>query len=134
MRFRRNQAEDVSCATAGGPSSPCLAMTSARRGFRWWSCCWLLTAGVGPLFAQLPVARLSSVFPPGGRLNSTVEVSVAGADLDELSQLRFSQPNITASLVLRYPDGEQAADQAEANKFVVIIASNVPPGTYEVRA
>src|SRR6266571_9257942 len=129
MTFRRNQAKDVSCAKAGGPSSPCLAMTSTRRGFRWWSCCALLTAGVGSLFAQLPAARLSSVFPPGGRINSTVEVSVAGADLDELNQLRFSDPNITAS-----GKTSQAADQAEANKFVVSIASNVPPGTYEVRA
>jgi len=129
MPFRRNQAEDISRAKAGSPSSPGLAMTSARRGFRWWSCCALLTVGVGPLFAQLPVARLSSVFPPGGRINSTVEVSVAGADLDELNQLRFSQPNITAS-----QKASQPADQAEANKFVVTIASNVPPGTYEVRA
>src|SRR5260370_20319233 len=107
MPLRRNQSEDVSCAKAGSPSSPCLAMASARRGFRCWSCCWLLTAGVGPLFAQLPVARLSSVFPPGGRLNSTVEVSVAGAHLDELRQPRFSQPHITAS-----QKTSQAADPA----------------------
>ena len=33
-------------------------------------------------FAQLPTAQLTSVFPPGGKQGSAVEVTVAGADLE----------------------------------------------------
>src|SRR5712675_1839898 len=35
------------------------------------------------LFAQLPAARLLTVFPPGGKAGSTVEVTITGAELDD---------------------------------------------------
>ena len=39
--------------------------------------------GQGSLLAQLPVARLFTVFPPGGKAGSQFEVALTGADLDE---------------------------------------------------
>ena len=67
----------------------------------------------------LPVVRLDTVFPPGGKAGSEVEVTVAGADFDEVKALHFSNPGITA--------------EPKDKRFVVKIAPNVPPGIYDVR-
>ncbi|MEY2407441.1 MAG: hypothetical protein QOF48_111 [Verrucomicrobiota bacterium] len=69
--------------------------------------------------AQLPIARLSNLFPPGGRSGSRLEVRAAGNDLDDPLRLYFSHPGISG----RVDDG----------KFIVTIASNVPPGIYDAR-
>src|SRR5215510_5721608 len=86
-----------------------------------------LTVGHGSLFAQLPVARLLTVFPPGGAVGSQFEVSLTGADLDEANQLHFSQPGISAKQKI----GDNGLP--EANKFILTIATNVPLGVYEAR-
>lgn len=70
--------------------------------------------------AQLPAARLSSVFPAGGRIGSTFEVTVSGADLDHASALHFSHPGISAKT-------------KHVSQFEVTLATNVPPGIHEVR-
>ena len=88
----------------------------------------MVLVGQGSLFAQLPVARLFTVFPPGGKVGSQFEVNLTGADLDEANQLHFSPTGITA----RQKAGETNG-LPEANKFLVTIAANVPPGVYEAR-
>src|SRR5438552_6121521 len=87
----------------------------------------LMLLGQGSLLAQLPVARLLTVFPPGGKVGSQFEVSLTGADLDEANQLHFSDNGITAK--------QKFAENGlpEANKFVVTIATNTAPGVYDVR-
>src|SRR6267142_2936119 len=89
----------------------------------------LMLAGQQSLLAQLPVARLLTIFPPGGKVGSQFEVALTGADLDEVNQLHFSHPGISA----RQKVGETNA-LPEANKFIVTIASNTAPGVYEARA
>jgi hypothetical protein len=79
--------------------------------------------------AQLPIARLSTLFPPGGKAGTTVEVTVSGADLDDANQLHFSNTNISGQ-----PKISEKTGEPEPNKFVVAIASSVPPGSYEARA
>src|SRR5437899_182030 len=91
-------------------------------------CVLLLLFGQRSLLAQLPVARLLTLFPPGGKSGSQFEVSLTGLDLDEANQLHFSQPGITAK-----QKKDQSNGAAEPNKFVVTIASNTPPGIYEAR-
>lgn len=82
--------------------------------------------------AQLPQARLYSVFPPGVQVGSTVDVTVTGGeDIDELSGLHFSHPGITAAPKLQEVDGQP---RPVDNVFVVSAAANVPPGIYEVVA
>jgi len=71
--------------------------------------------------AQLPVARLFTIFPCGGQAGTNIEVEVAGQDLDDLRQLHFSSANLTA----KHLDG---------NKFNVSITPGTPPGFYDVRA
>ena len=50
-------------------------------------------------WAQLPVAKLNTVFPLGGPAGSTVEVTVSGSDLDDPTGLVFSDPRVTGTLV-----------------------------------
>ncbi len=70
--------------------------------------------------AQLPQPKLHTVFPPGAKIGSTVEVAVTGAELDDV-QLRFTHPGITVKAL------------AKANGFAVSVAADVPPGAYEAR-
>lgn len=83
--------------------------------------------------AQLPVARMTSVFPPGARQGESVEVTVAGSDLDETSRLQFSHPGITGQPKLRQPAEFETAPQPIPNQFTVQVSADVPPGVYEVR-
>ena len=78
--------------------------------------------------AELPLTRLSTVFPPGGQAGTTFEVAVTGADLDETNQLHFSHTNISAKPTLSEKTGEP-----DPNRFQVTIGAQVPPGSYEAR-
>ena len=89
---------------------------------------------VSQLQAQLPSARLLSVFPPGGQQGSTFEVTVTGQDLDEVHRLRFSHPGISASAVLTEPSPFRKLPQPVPGKFSVTITAHVPPGLYDLRA
>ena len=79
------------------------------------------------LHAQLPAARLLTLFPPGGKQGSVVEVTVTGVDLDEATHLHFSQAGLTSTAKL------DANGQPEAGKFLVNIAANAPVGLCEAR-
>src|SRR5258707_587943 len=78
--------------------------------------------------ADLPLARLWTLFPPGGQAGSTVETTVGGADLDQATQLLFSHSNIVVSLK---PADKTAA--TDSPKFQVVIGKDVLPGIYEAR-
>jgi len=56
----------------------------------------LILVGQGSLLAQLPLTRLLTVFPPGGKAGSQFEAVLTGVDLDEANQLHFSHTGITA--------------------------------------
>ena len=78
--------------------------------------------------AQLPQTRLSALFPPGAQRGTTVEVTVTGgADLDEVDQLIFSHPGISA---VQKRDANQ---NPVGNTFVVSADIRVPPGVYDAR-
>lgn len=71
------------------------------------------------LFAQAQL-RLHTVSPAGGKVGSTLNVSVTGEKLDELKGLQFSHRGI-------------AGEKSGSNTFKVIIEKDVPPGTYDMR-
>ena len=79
--------------------------------------------------AQLPSARMTAVFPPGGQRGTSVEVTVTGADLDDLKGLHFSNPALTAE-----PKKDPNTGAVVPNVFVVRIGKDVRPGAYDVRA
>ena len=76
---------------------------------------------------QLPRARLTSVFPAGGQQGTTLDVTVAGGDLDGANALTFSHPSITAKPKL---DGD---GKPVANQYTVTIGKDVPVGFHDVR-
>ena len=70
--------------------------------------------------AQLPTARLLTIFPAGGKVGSTCSLTVAGIDLEEAKAIQFAHSNIVA--------------HAQTNgTFTVSIGTNVPPGIYDAR-
>ncbi len=86
----------------------------------------------GTLRAQVPVTQLTSIFPPGGKVGTTIEVTTSGADQDEATQLLFSHPGITGKPKTA-TDGVSKTTQTGPNAFVVSIAGDVPAGVYEAR-
>ena len=81
---------------------------------------FLLLLTLIPACAQLPVARLNTIFPPGAQIGAATEVKINGADLDDAKELRFSHPGISATL-------------KSENQFTVTVATNVPASIYDVR-
>ncbi len=78
--------------------------------------------------AQLPQIRLNAVYPQGGSVGSTFRVAVTDStDSDELGEMLFSHPGITAVPAI------DEAGAIVANAFDVTIGETVESGYYEVR-
>ncbi len=74
-----------------------------------------------PAFADpIPRPSLRTVFPAGGKAGSSVDVVVAGSDIEAARTLAFDHPGIQANLV-------------KESTFRVTIAADVPVGRHEVR-
>lgn len=83
---------------------------------------FLLCLAARPLLAELPMARLLTIFPPGAKAGITLEVSVTGTDLDDPGSFWFSSSNITA-----------IPKPGEPGRFVLTVSSNTAPGLYDAR-
>lgn len=94
----------------------------------------VLAAVASPGFAQLPAARLGSIYPAGARAGQTVEVTITGADLDGVDRLTFSHAGIKAVQKTAEPGPFDEGPQPVENQFVVTVAANVPVGVHEARA
>jgi len=93
-----------------------------------------IVAIAAPAFAQLPVARLYSVFPPGAKQGTTVDVTITGEDLEKAAQLQFSIPGITATQKTQPPALGQEGPQPVPGQFTLTIPADAPLGICEVRA
>jgi hypothetical protein len=71
--------------------------------------------------AELPMPRFDRLLPLGGAAGTTVEVEVAGADLEDAKTLLFDHDGLSASPV----DGQE-------RRFKVTIAADTPAGSYDV--
>jgi hypothetical protein len=75
----------------------------------------------------LPAPRLLTLMPMGGQAGTTVEVTLTGENLEDVSALLFSSPHITAKPVA-------GADGKPSEKtFTVSIAPDAPEGVYDAR-
>ncbi len=72
-------------------------------------------------YADLPSIRFDRLKPLGAAAGTEIEVEIQGSDIEEVTTLLFDHPGLTATPV---PDKER--------RFVVKIAADVPPGTYDV--
>lgn len=77
-------------------------------------------AGASTTLAQLPTARLDGLVPRGAQAGCESEVTLQGADLEEVRCLLFSHPGLSATLV-------------EGTRFKVVVAAEAPHGVHEVR-
>lgn len=96
-----------------------------RRSFA-GRCCPLLLAffgisAISDARADLPMARLTSIFPMGAARGTTVDVVLTGSDLEGVDQLLFSQPGVSASLI-------------EGLAFKVTVSADATGGLCDVRA
>lgn len=95
---------------------------------------------------QWPVPRLTVLTPSGGKIGTTVDVTFAGTELEEPTELIFSHPGIKGPAFIpplpepkidpktKKPDPkEKAPVRPPITKFSVTIAKDVPPGFYDVR-
>jgi hypothetical protein len=82
--------------------------------------CVCLAIAASRSIAELPTSLLTTVTPPGGKVGTEFEVTLAGTDLDEADALHFSHPGITAAL-------------KSPNRFSVKIPPQVAVGIYDVR-
>ena len=111
---------------------------------------FLAVASAAALYAQqpgasMPAPRINTVFPMGGQLGTSVEVTVSGADLDEPTGLVFSAPEIKGELVVapEPPVDPKAKDKpmpkpkkggpVASAKFKVTIPAGIVPATYDCR-
>ncbi len=70
--------------------------------------------------ADLPSPRLDRIFPVGASAGTSVEIEVAGAELDDAKTLVFDHPGLSATHI-------------KDRKFLVKVAGDVAAGTYDVR-
>lgn len=71
--------------------------------------------------ADLPQPRFDRLKPLGASAGTTIEVEIAGADIEDVETLLFDHPGLSATRV------------AEKDRFFQItIAADVTPGTYDV--
>ncbi|MBI1313148.1 hypothetical protein GC176_17800 [bacterium] len=71
--------------------------------------------------ADLPAPRFDRLKPLGAAAGTSIEVEIAGADIEGVESLLFDHPGLTATRV------------AEKDRFFQIaIAADVSPGTYDV--
>lgn len=82
----------------------------------------LLTAAASAQQVTLPLPRLLTMMPMGGQAGQSVEVTITGENIEDVTELNFSTPQITAKPV-----------PGVVNKFTVSIAANAPAGVYDAR-
>ncbi len=106
---------------------------SGNNGTRWFAA-FIVTFAVFVVHRSadaqsvcLPAPRLLTTMPMGGKVGTQVEITINGEHLDDAKELIFSDARLSAAPKLN------AAGQPEANKYVMTIAAECPPGVYETR-
>src|SRR5690606_13303144 len=69
-----------------------------------------------------PLPRLLTLMPMGGQAGHSVEVTITGEHIEDVTDLTFSTPKIVATPVA-----------GAANKFQVSIAPDAEAGVYDAR-
>ncbi len=84
--------------------------------------------------AQLPTADLKRIQPFSAQAGKTIEITISGSNLDNVTELRFTHPGITAKPVLLPADEFFPKARIQGSKFTVTVSPDVLPGIYEARA
>jgi len=103
---------------------------SLKFAFRALSLSFILTGLAMEVQAQsvcLPLPRLLSIQPMGGRVGSSVDVTISGENLENPGELIFEHPGIQ-SVAKKDANGNLLA-----NQYTLQIAPDLPVGLYEAR-
>jgi len=73
-------------------------------------------------YAELPSIRFDRITPLGATAGTTIDVEIAGADIEGVESLWFDHAGLTAEPV-----------KDKERNFKITVTAEVPPGTYEVR-
>ena len=84
-------------------------------------------------FAKFPTPELKEIYPAGGQVGTEFIVSLAGDGLEDLKELRFSNPQIKAERVYHPQSAAWPEKRAKGKTFKVFIPKNIQPGNYDVR-
>lgn len=84
--------------------------------------------------AQLPTPDVTRLRPAAATAGESLNVALYGSNLDELKELRFTNPGITAKRVTIPPAEFFTEPQPQGSSFLVTVAKDVRPGIYEARA
>lgn len=88
---------------------------------------WLAATSFAQQAVCLPAPRLLTVMPMGGQAGTNVDVTITGESVEDVRELLFSSPKITAKPLV------DANGKAVENKFTVSIAPDAPVGVYDAR-
>ncbi|HQR05544.1 MAG TPA: PPC domain-containing protein [Gemmatales bacterium] len=106
-------------------------MVNTKRHISGTAVAWVVLLSCASLVVAqsvgLPSPRLLTTMPMGGKVGTELEVTITGEHLEEVGDLIFSDPRITAERKL------DAAGAPIANMYVVTIGSDCPVGLYEAR-
>ena len=89
---------------------------------------------IAPVRAQLPTADLSRIVPRAVRAGESADITIVGQNLEDVTELRFTHPGITAQPVLLPADDLFPNPRPNGSRFTVSVADDVPPGIYETAA
>lgn len=84
--------------------------------------CVLCVVCAGWLRAELPSIRFDRLTPLGAAAGATIEAEIVGADIEDVETLLFDHPGLSAEPI-----------EGKDRQFRISVASDVPPGTYDVR-
>lgn len=87
----------------------------------------ILTASVWAQSVCLPAPRLLTTMPMGGQVGTTFDVKITGESLENVEELVFSHPGITAKHKL------DSQGLPVENEYVISIAADCPLGLHEAR-
>ena len=99
-------------------------MTLPMIATRWptFAACVLGILLPSSLRAELPSIRFDRLTPLGASAGATIDAEIVGADIEGVESLLFDHPGLTAEPI-----------EGKERQFRIQVASDVPPGTYDVR-
>ena len=75
----------------------------------------------------LPAPRLLTTMPMGGKVGTSVEITITGENIEDADEMSFSHPGISATQKL------DEKGRPISNRYVVTIADDCPTGIHEAR-
>jgi hypothetical protein len=85
-------------------------------------------------WAQLPISDLQTITPRTAKAGTTIEVTIAGVNVESATSLRFTDQRIRVTAKRNAVEELVPKPAAVPYRFNVEIPTNVPSGIYEVRA